>query len=275
MGHDQKMYKKMVFYLESCESGSMFEGMNIPGIYALSAAGTDESSWGTYCGAAAKVNGKNIGSCLGDLFSVNWMEDDDAKDTTKETLEQQWEVVKQKTNKSKVMQWSDLSFKNDFVSEFVGSKGMILHADVSAANENWPDSSVSARELDLNRWYHLYNHAETGEERQKMGVELQKELLAQQRAESAYRRFAEVAYPGDEEAQKAARRLRHKPDYFECETDAHKAFAKYCQGMFDANSAFALQFHQVVVNVCHDIASGLNLAVVPAVQQACAVNIVV
>ena len=26
-------------------------------------------------GDAAMVKGKNIGSCLGDLFSVNWMED--------------------------------------------------------------------------------------------------------------------------------------------------------------------------------------------------------
>jgi len=205
----------------------------------------------------------------GDLFSVSWLEDDDAKDTTKETLETQWEVVKQKTNKSKVMQWSDLSFKSDFVSEFIGSKGGVNVGNY-AAEANALESAVSARELDLNRWYHLYNHAETGEERQQMGVKLQQELLAQQRAESAYRRFAEVAYPGDVEAQKAARRLKHKPDYMECEMDAHKAFAKYCQGEFDANSAFALQFHQVVVNVCHDIASGLNLAVVPAVEQACA-----
>merc|ERR1712217_702406 len=127
--HDKKMYKKLVFYLESCESGSMFQDMNIPGIYALSAAGPDESSWGTYCGAAARGNGKSIGSCLGDLFSVSWMEDDDAKDTTKETLEAQWEVVKQRTNKSKVMQWSDLTFKNDFVSEFVGSQSGISLVD--------------------------------------------------------------------------------------------------------------------------------------------------
>jgi len=72
---DEKKFKKLVFYLETCESGSMFEGMNISDIYALSAASPTESSWGTYCGSEAKVNGKSIGSCLGDLFSVSWMED--------------------------------------------------------------------------------------------------------------------------------------------------------------------------------------------------------
>merc|ERR1712048_782251 len=57
---DSKMFKKLVFYLESCESGSMFVDMNISNIYAVSAANPSESSWGTYCGNEAKVNGKSI-----------------------------------------------------------------------------------------------------------------------------------------------------------------------------------------------------------------------
>merc|ERR1712190_380067 len=118
--HDKKMYKKLVFYLESCESGSMFQDMNIPNVYALSAANPTESSWGTYCGSEAKVNGKSIGSCLGDLFSVNWMEDSDAQDTTKETLTAQFQSVKTLTDRSEVMQWGDVTFAEDKVSEYVG-----------------------------------------------------------------------------------------------------------------------------------------------------------
>merc|ERR1711972_403751 len=100
--HSQSMYKKLVFYLETCESGSMFQGLSTPGVYAVSAAGPSESSWG-----------KDIGSCLGDLFSVSWMEDSDAKDITTESLEDQFETVKTATSKSKVMQWGDLSFQSD------------------------------------------------------------------------------------------------------------------------------------------------------------------
>lgn len=44
-------------------------------IYALSAADPSESSWGTYCAPQDIVQGKHIGSCLGDLFSVNFLED--------------------------------------------------------------------------------------------------------------------------------------------------------------------------------------------------------
>lgn len=73
--------------MEACESGSMFQSLNTPNVYALSASNPTESSWGTYCSPDDKVDGTSIGSCLGDLFSVNWMENSDATDITAETLE--------------------------------------------------------------------------------------------------------------------------------------------------------------------------------------------
>jgi len=48
--HTNKMYKDLVFYLEACESGSMF--VDLPtnwNIYATSASGPYESSWAAYC----------------------------------------------------------------------------------------------------------------------------------------------------------------------------------------------------------------------------------
>lgn len=53
------MYKEMVFYMEACESGSMFEGL-LPtdvNIYATTAANSHESSYGTYCGDDSTVDG--------------------------------------------------------------------------------------------------------------------------------------------------------------------------------------------------------------------------
>lgn len=90
-----KMYKEMTFYLEACESGSMFENIleNNLGIYAVSAANSQESSWGTYCSPDDQVNGTTIGSCLGDLFSVNWMEDSDKSKMQIETLLDQFTTV--------------------------------------------------------------------------------------------------------------------------------------------------------------------------------------
>merc|ERR1739848_407846 len=117
---DKHMFRKLVFYLEACESGSMFHGMNIPNVYAISAANSTESSWGAYCGDAATVNGQNLNSCLGDLFSVSWMEDSESRDVTKESLEVQFSTVALRTNRSQVMQWGDLKVDKDDVAEYEG-----------------------------------------------------------------------------------------------------------------------------------------------------------
>jgi len=79
----------------------------------LTAANEKESSWGTYCPQPDPVThkevfpeimGEKMRTCLGDLFSVNWMEDTDAEDISSESLEAQFEKVKQLTVKSHVMQ---------------------------------------------------------------------------------------------------------------------------------------------------------------------------
>jgi legumain len=66
----------MVLYIEACESGSMFDKIlrNDINVYAITAANPYESSWGTYCPPNDMVKGVEINSCLGDLFSVVWME---------------------------------------------------------------------------------------------------------------------------------------------------------------------------------------------------------
>lgn len=53
------MYKELVFYMEACESGSMFEGL-LPtdiNIFSTTAANSQESSYGTYCGEDSSVDG--------------------------------------------------------------------------------------------------------------------------------------------------------------------------------------------------------------------------
>lgn len=103
--------------------------VNLPkntSIYALSAAGTDESSWGTYCAPDDVVNGHHVGSCLGDLFSVSWMEDTDSNDIYSETLDVQFKKVKVTTSKSQVMQWGDLGFKEKVLGEFIGRGKQLL-----------------------------------------------------------------------------------------------------------------------------------------------------
>lgn len=69
------MFKELVFYLEACESGSMFAALpDDIRVYATAASNAHESSWGTYCMPEDVVDGQHVGACLGDLYSVSWME---------------------------------------------------------------------------------------------------------------------------------------------------------------------------------------------------------
>lgn len=127
--HDKKLYNKLIFYIESCYSGSMFEGL-LPSdlnVYATTAANAHESSWGYYCEEDAKVNGTLIGSCLGDEYSIRWMEHTESiEDLTKVTLQEQFETVKKLTLKSHVMQYGDLKIAEEPLSDYQGQTSTIM-----------------------------------------------------------------------------------------------------------------------------------------------------
>ncbi|XP_068202256.1 legumain-like [Palaemon carinicauda] len=113
--HEAGKYKEMLIYIEACESGSMFEDLYPASLkaYGLSASSPSESSWATYCD-------NPYGVCLGDEFSVNWMEDTEANDPTTETLKTQFENTEKLTLGSQVMQWGDTSIDAQTVSTFFG-----------------------------------------------------------------------------------------------------------------------------------------------------------
>jgi len=106
----------MVVYIESCESGSMLEGLlpNNINVYATTASNAEESSYACY------YDDKR-GTYLGDVYSVVWMEDSDAEKIDQESLFKQFQVTQKNTNTSHVMQYGDLALgKAHNVSEFQG-----------------------------------------------------------------------------------------------------------------------------------------------------------
>uniref|UniRef100_A0A6N2LPH3 Uncharacterized protein n=1 Tax=Salix viminalis TaxID=40686 RepID=A0A6N2LPH3_SALVM len=121
-------YKSMVFYLEACESGTMFEGL-LPSnwsIYAVTAANGEESSYGVYCPEFYPYPPSEFSTCLGDVFSISWMEDSDVHDTSQETLQQQYEVVRRRTGfdyeeTSHVMQYGNMELSKELLSLYIGT----------------------------------------------------------------------------------------------------------------------------------------------------------
>jgi len=123
-----KGYAQLVFYIEACESGSIFEG-TLPAntrIYATTASNAAESSWGCYCPGMDQPPPAGYDTCLGDLYSVAWMENVDAIGRA-ETLEKQFELVRDRVSQngtfsegSHVMQYGELDFDAEAINVFVG-----------------------------------------------------------------------------------------------------------------------------------------------------------
>ncbi|KAL1110568.1 hypothetical protein AAG570_008096, partial [Ranatra chinensis] len=115
-----KKFNKMVVYIEACEAGSMFDKIleENDNIFVSTASAPDESSWGWYCDDP-------LGTCLGDLYSIRWMEHMDqlvkAGLTGSETLFHQYQWVRSAVNKSHVQIYGDFSLGFDTVSTYLGS----------------------------------------------------------------------------------------------------------------------------------------------------------
>ena len=68
---------------------------------------------------STQVNGTNLHTCLGDLYSVSWLEDADSA-FPRESLQRQMAKVVKETKESHVQIFGDTSFASDFAGAFEG-----------------------------------------------------------------------------------------------------------------------------------------------------------
>ncbi|KAL4199787.1 hypothetical protein AMTRI_Chr03g146600 [Amborella trichopoda] len=172
--HKSKGYKEMVIYVEACESGSIFEGLMTEdlNIYVTTASNAQESSWGTYCPGMDPPPPPELMTCLGDLYSVAWMEDSETHNLKEETIQKQYVRVKSRTSNyntytagSHVMEYGDKSIK---------SERLYLYQGFDPANANLSDNSlplqpnrmdvVNQRDADLLFLWQRYERSTEGSE---------------------------------------------------------------------------------------------------------------
>lgn len=252
------MYSEMVLYIEACESGSMFEGILADDInvYAITAANAEESSWGTYCYPDDMVNGVHINSCLGDLFSVNWMEDAEASDPSTESLDAQFEKVKNLTAKSHVMRYGDLDFKNEPVGNFYGNldlpdttseelffEKLFLKAKKAAVDQSLTAkrqhmTATSSRDIKL---HHLYATV-ASKKSHKAQLDLSYEITQRMRVDHVFEQFKPEGLQAGETV---------LPRNFDCLKKLMKTYDQSCGKMDD----YALQYVKYFVQVCETMTS--------------------
>merc|ERR1719175_250391 len=163
--YSKKMYSKLVFYVEACESGSMFEGLldDSINVFATTASNATTSSYACYYDPARKT-------FLGDVYSIKWLEDSDKEDIEKETLEDQYRIVKRETNTSMVCQFGDMSISKMTVGSFQGEKQTDAYAP--PVPPQWLScgaTAVPGPEVPVASLQNQIKYAQTTEEEQEAG----------------------------------------------------------------------------------------------------------
>ena len=251
----KKMFKQMVFYMEACESGSMFPDLEKDGkILAVSASNADESSWGTYCGDAAMVKGKNVGSCLGDLFSVNWMQDDDAGKFKSETFRSQISKVTKLTNKSHVCSFGDESFED----ETIGS--VETASSLSASPSDTAQGAVDARDVYLTQAMWAWQHATDKESKQKAWTRVTGIMKDREADEALFAGLAAAACAdvNPERLVQCQHKFLHERmemTHMDCHHELALAVHEHCPASEYHHSAggwngFNMKFARVLLNIC-------------------------
>ncbi|KAI8487685.1 hypothetical protein Bbelb_346780 [Branchiostoma belcheri] len=242
--HDNNMYKNLVFYLEACESGSMFH-RHLPdniNIFATSAANPHESSYACYFDEKRETY-------LGDLYSVKWMEDSDTEDLRKETLQRQFKIVRRETNTSHVREYGDMSMKNMTLLQFQGGKVDVPLTHLPPYPEV-PLDAVPAPDVKLAVLQHRLKAARTEEERSEITDQIKQEFADRKMIQTTVDTIVrKVAVDSDQADQVLKDRTRDLTAH-----DCYKrAVTHFCRRCFLFNVyEHALRHLYTLVNLCEE-----------------------
>ncbi|XP_018437086.1 vacuolar-processing enzyme alpha-isozyme isoform X2 [Raphanus sativus] len=259
--HASGTYKSLVFYLEACESGSIFEGLLPEGlnVYATTAANAEESSWGTYCPGEDTSVPSEFETCLGDLYSVAWMEDSDKHNLGTESLHQQYELVKKRTaatastSGSHVMEFGDIGLSKEKLVLYLGTNPDNENATFADKNSQLPPLSIvtNQRDADLVHFWEKYKKAPEGSSRK---AEAQKQLLEAMshrlHVDSSVLLIGKLLF-GISEGPTVLNKVRPngKPlvDDWDCLKTLVRAFEKHCGSL----SQYGLKHMRSIANICN------------------------
>ncbi|VDO67506.1 unnamed protein product [Heligmosomoides polygyrus] len=236
--HSNKRYRQLVFYLEACESGSMFyktlkQDINV---YAITAANPDESSYATYCNAIAHL------PCLGDEFSVNWLLDNDKRSTANWLLIDQYDFVQRRTVYSHVMRYGNLSIAIEPVGWFEGpqlsQRSVSGKKTVEKEGERWPSRDVE--------FMHLQK-AQQMSPKSSAGAKMAKIIEDRKAIETVFSKIVNELIEDHQERDRVFRERSHIED-MSCHHDVVHVFDSLC---VDVNKFdYALKYIYVLNNLC-------------------------
>ncbi|KAM1956435.1 hypothetical protein TB1_024991 [Malus domestica] len=219
----------------------------------MAAANAEESSYATYCPGQVHVP-PEYHTCLGDLYSKSWMEDCDAEDLQTETLAKQYELVRKRTNASHVMEYGDMSHRQDVLSTYMGGAPAANPSYTSTSiKDNSTSSSriVSQLDADLVYFLHKFHGAPTGSQKKlEARKQLLDEIAQREHADYSVKKIGELLF-GNEMASKVLMNVRppgqRLVDDWDCFKTLLGTYERRCGGL----SRYGRKYTRAIANICN------------------------
>lgn len=248
-----RQFRQMVIYIEACESGSMFSEPNhLPAkwnIYATTASDADSSSYACYWDDSRQVY-------LGDVYSVNWMEDTEQYEEQGETLEEQWERVAKKTNTSSVLQFGNEKIANQPDSDFMEFATRFTHYKrllKKQAPKSYTGPTVSSRDVVLSTLQMRLKSEDDSARREELETRILGEIFVRGRWDLYFDTLSKMALEARGVPISKRRfeqdwliRGQTPPRNFGCLRESF-ATTEACLGRFND---YSLQYVRTLVNLC-------------------------
>ncbi|KAJ4955800.1 hypothetical protein NE237_012583 [Protea cynaroides] len=257
--HATGSYKEMVIYVEACESGSVFEGFmpeNL-NIYVTTASNAEESSYGTYCPGMNPAPPPEFMTCLGDLYSVSWMEDSETHNLKKETIQQQYQVVKDRT--SNYNTYNTGSHVMEYGNKSIKAEKLYLYQGFNPANEDvgekelYPNTHmevVNQRDADLLYLWHRYKKTEEGSEKEEILKELTETMMHRKHLDGSIELIGGLLFgPGKGSSVLGAVRPSGQQlvDDWGCLKAMVKMFETHCGSL----TQYGMKYTRAFANICN------------------------
>jgi len=278
--HAAGSYREMVIYIEACESGSIFEGL-LPtdmNIYATTASNAEENSWGTYCPGMDPPPPPEYDTCLGDLYSVAWMEDSEMNNLKEETLLQQYNLVKRRTSNhntymtgSHVMQYGNLTISQEELYLYIGFDSANSNASLVLENtlllERMEAKAINQRDADLLYMWQKYKKSkEDSPERFTAQTQLLEFMAHRMHVDKSVKLVGNLLFgPEKGSAVLKAVRPQGEPlvDDWDCLKKMVRTFERHCGSL----AQYGMKHMRALANICNEGISMDTMATVSA--EAC------
>nr|5ZBI_A Chain A, Peptide asparaginyl ligase [Viola canadensis]5ZBI_B Chain B, Peptide asparaginyl ligase [Viola canadensis] len=255
--HALGTYEGLVFYVEACESASIFEGLLPDGlnIYVSTAAKAGEGSWVAYCPSQEPPVPAEYGTCVGDLYSVTWMEDSDVYNLRTQTLHQQYELVKNKiAYASTVSQFGDFPISKDSLFEYMGTDP----ANEKRQYEDEEKSSsphvgaVHQREADLHHFWDKYQKASEGS-RNKVDArkQLVEVMLHRMHVDDSIESIAKLLFGSGAKASEMMNTIRPPGQPLVSDWDCLKTMVRTFETHCGSLSEYGMKYTRFLANICN------------------------